>query len=247
MIPEIFETERLMFKPFRDLSEEQKKLIGKSWANPFNARYNSMRDPYGAVNDLASRPEPTFTDLEEYYDYMCYRVAFSKQTGEVVGTCRFGKYHASETLDVWDFGFNVLLNHWGKGYGVEILSAILEQSKKAGAKQMVGGADIENYGSYKAMVRNGFEFVGYDEYGDYAYLLDLQKAPRTKEQIDLEWQKHIERSKKDFGEDKFNRLELINSKIAEMVKRIQNGEDEDILVKEYFEKLNNIEKFKEVN
>ena len=40
MLPEIVETEKLIFKPFRMLKTEEKLEIGKSWANPFNARFN---------------------------------------------------------------------------------------------------------------------------------------------------------------------------------------------------------------
>ena len=109
MTKEFFETERLILKPFSILNEEEKKIVGDSWANPFNARYNAMRDPYGSVEELANLPEPTFSDFNNYYDCMFFRVAFSKENGEIVGTCRFGKYHTCENADVWDFGDNVLL------------------------------------------------------------------------------------------------------------------------------------------
>ena len=238
------ETNRLYFKKFSQLSAEEKKIIGDSWANPFNARYNAMRDPYGAVEELAALCEPTFSNPDDYYDNMFYRVAFDKESGKLVATCRFGKYHASKTADVWDFGFNVVLSSWFKGYGAEILDLITTQAKIRGVKQIRGGADIENYGSYKAMVRAGYKYVGYDEDGDYEYMLDLSEEKPSAEEIDSTWNKHITRTKKDLGEEKFANLEYINKKIFEMVKRIQNGEDEKTLVEEYFAQLNDVEEFK---
>lgn len=241
---EIFESERLILKPFSMLTDEEKQIVGDSWSNPFNARYNAMRDAYGSVEELSKQAEPTFKNLEDYDDCMYFRVAFLKSTGEVVGTCRFGKYYHSKTADFWDFGFNVLLKHWFKGYGVEMVNKIIEIAKSRGVNKINGGADIENYGSYKAMVKNGFDYVGYDDDGDYNYVLNLNKPAKTKEEIDKIWKEHLDRTKKDFGEDKFNRLTKVNEKIAEMVKRIQQGENEDVLIQKYFEELNKIESFK---
>jgi len=244
MINETFESERLTFKPFSSLTEEQKEIIAKSWSNPFNARYNAMKNPRKSVDELCETKEPTFKNLEDYQDCMYFRVAFDKTTDEVIGTCRFGKYHRSKTNDCWDFGFNVLLKYWYKGYGVEIIGKMLELARAEGVKTFVGGADIENYSSYKAMIKNGFEYDGYDEDGDYRYILDLRKPAKTKEEIDNAWLSHLDMTKKDLGVDKFNRLEAINKKIVEMVARIQAGENENELVKVYFEKLNKIEEFK---
>ena len=241
---EIFESERLIFKPFSELSAEEKKIVGDSWSNPFNARYNTMRDAYASVEELAKQPEPTFNNLEDYDDCMYFRVAFLKATGELVATCRFGKYYHSKTADYWDFGFNVLLKHWFKGLGAEMVKTIIEIAKTHGVNKINGGADIENYGSYKAMVKNGFDYVGYDDDGDYKYVLDLNEQGKSKQEIDKVWKEHLDRTKKDLGEDKFNRLAKINEKIAEMVKRIQQGEDEDLLVDKYFKELNKIEPFK---
>lgn len=71
-----------------------------------------MRDARGSVEKLSKSAEPTFQDLSNYSDCMYFRVAFDKTTGEIIGTCRFGKYHRSGTNDCWDFGFNVVLSHF---------------------------------------------------------------------------------------------------------------------------------------
>lgn len=237
MIEKIFESDRLTFKPFTQLTQQEIQIIGDSWANPFNARYNATRDPHDSVKEITTWVEPT-----AWGNY--YRVVYLKGTNTIVGTCRFGKYHDSKSYDVWDFGFNVLLEHWYKGYGAEIIAKIIELAKNNNAKFIRGGADIENYGSYKAMIKNSFVFNGIDSDGDYSYLLDLSKPKLTNEEIANNWNAHLAMSKKDFGAEKFDRLQYINLKIGELVKRVQNGEDINLLTKQYFEQLNQIEEFK---
>lgn len=244
MVDKIFESERLFFKPFSMLTDEEKENIVSSWSNPFNARYNATKDARGDVEELSQSKEPTFQDLNDYSDCMYFRVAMDKNTSEIVATCRFGKHYECKTNECWDFGFNVLLKHWYKGYGVEIISKILELARSEGVKTFIGGADIENFGSYKAMIKNGFEYAGVDKDGDYRYFLDLNMPPKSKNEMESVWLAHLEMAKKDLGVDKFNRLEYINKKISEMVEKIQAGENEELLVKKYFEELNEIEEFK---
>ena len=55
MVLEIMESERLVLKPFNDLTPEQKIELGKSWKNPFNARFNGQKKPFSAVENLSKR------------------------------------------------------------------------------------------------------------------------------------------------------------------------------------------------
>ena len=237
------ETERLIFTSFRDLSEEEKKVLGDSWANPFNARFNGMKDPYGSVEKLSKLQDPTFNNLGDYYDCMYFRVVRDKATNEIVGNCRYGKYYDSEDNSIWDVGCNMLLKYWHSGYGVEVLTKIIELARNSGVKTIIGGADKENFGSYKAMIRSGFMYDCIDEDGDYRYRIDLNKEPLTSDERNKVWNEHLFMVKRDLGEDVFQDLEHINNLISEMVARIHNGEDEEFLVKEYFEMANKIRSF----
>ena len=241
------ETERLILKPFKSLTEEQKEELIKSWDNPFNARFNAEPDSRKSVENLMVSPEPTFTNIgagSEYYsDTMFFRVAYDKITGELIGSCRFGKYPGSETMVTWDFGFNVLLKQWSKGYGTEMVKKIIEITKFKDAKFLRGWADNDNFGSYHAMIKNGFKYIGIDDDEDFEFELDLSKPKLSEEEIEENWQKHIRRYIRRFGKKRYSRLQEINRKIKEMVKRIQAGEDEDTLVQEYFEECNTIEPF----
>lgn len=245
----IIETERLILKPFSSLkdNEQQKEELIKSWDNPFNARYNAEPDSRKSVEDLMAKDEPSFTVIGKgkdfYYDTMFFRVAYDKVTGELIGSCRFGKYPESKTMKKWDFGYNVLLRHWSKGYGTEMVKKIIEIAREEDAKYIRGGADNDNFGSYHGMVKNGFKYIGIDKDKDFEFQLKLSKTP-SKEDCEKEWKKHIKRyikrkSKKGrvFGPEKYEDLQEINRLIKEMVAKIQKGGDEDSLVKQYNEKV----------
>lgn len=246
------ETERLILKPFKSLTEEQKEELIKSWDNPFNARYNAEPDSRKSVEDIIARDEPTFTligeSLESYYDTMFFRVAYDKVTGELIGSCRFGKYPGSKTMDMWDFGFNVLVRHWSKSYGTEMVKKIIEIAKLEDAKYFRGGADNDNFASYHAMAMNGFKRCEKpDDDGDFEYILDLNAPKPTKEEMEQEWANHIkayiERPSENglvFGQEKFDDLQVVSKLTKEMVEKIQSGGDEDALVEEYNNKVEEI-------
>lgn len=236
----------LEFVPFRELTEEELHLIGKSWANPINARYNGMRDPYGSAIELSKLEEPTFIDKDNYYDHNYYRAVFIKRndgTGnrEMIGTCRYGNY------EVWDFGFNILLKHWFEGFGAQILSHIIECEREAGATRIRGGADIENFGSYKAMVRNGFVMSRnpdeeLDSDGDFEYWLeDVQNYTSIAENdVDRNWEYHMERANARLGKIRMQCLDDVNNLVFDLVKKLKAGGDEDKLVAEYMPKIDKL-------
>ena len=82
-----------------------------------------------------------------------------------------------------------------------------------------------------------------DEDGDYRYKLYLNKEPLTFDERNKVWNEHLFMTKRDMGNKAFQDLEHINNLIYEMVSRIHNGENEECLVKEYFEKTSKIREF----
>lgn len=250
MFEQTIKTERLIDKPFSLLTKEQKDEIVKSWKNPFNARFNAINNPSDTIEEISSRKEPTFLVIEKSFesfkDTNYFRAVFDKKTGELIGVCRFGIYYEKQKLDTWDFAlFNVLIKHWGKGYGVEMLSGVCKFAKTKGVKYIYASANNDNFGSYHAMINSGFKYSGLDEDGDFAFRRDLAKPMPTKEEINEEWQKHIRRYIRKFGKRRFDRLNTINKLTKEMHERIKAGEDEDKLVKEYYDICNQIEAFPE--
>lgn len=246
----IVETDRLILKPFKSLSAEQKEELIKSWDNPFNARYNACHDSRKSIEELMKREEPTFSNIKKgsdsYYDTMFFRVAYDKVSEELIGSCRFGKYHGSRTMRTWDFGFNVLVRHWSKGYGTEMVRKIIEIARNEGVTFVRGGADNDNFGSYHAMIKNGFKYYRIDKDKDFEFKLKISRTP-SEEDCKKEWTKHIKRYIKRkskngliFGQEKYDDLQKINMIVKEMVKKIQQGGDEETLVQEYNKKVEDI-------
>lgn len=249
MKEKLFKTERLIEKPFSALTPSEKEEIVKGWKNPFCARFNAINDPSDTVEELSCRKEPTFTIVEKsgesFIDTNYFRAILDKKTNKIVGVCRFGMYYEMQRPDTWDFAlFNVLMKYWGKGYGVEMLSGICEFAKAKGIKYLYGSADNDNFASYHAMIKNGFKYAGFEN-DDFAFRRDFSKPMPTKEEIEEEWQKHIRRYIRKFGKKRFDRLDKINKLIKKMIERMNEGEDEDLLVAEYYPICNEIEEFPE--
>ena len=168
MINEIIKTNNFIFKPFSTLNQKEREIIIKCWKNPFCARFNVIKNPTETVEELASKSEPKFSifgkNLNCWYDTNYFRVVLDKNSGELLGVCRFGMYFEKQDPNVWAFGlFNVVMNRWGEGLGVKILKDVCEMAKSEGVKYLYAGADNDNFGSYRAMIKNGFKYVGLDE------------------------------------------------------------------------------------
>jgi RimJ/RimL family protein N-acetyltransferase len=228
---------RIQFKKFSELSQEEKMIIYNSWSNPINARYNSMKDPMGSIEELYTLTEPTFKNLNDYYDCMYFRVVIDQKTNDIVGTCRYGKYYKTDEDCVWDFGFNVVLKFWYEGYGTEILSKIIDIARASNIKSIVGSADKENFGSYKAMIKNGFEYIGIDDDGDYEYSIDLSKDSPSQVVINHNWNDYIDKLNMDLGKEYIEILEQQNLNIRQLVERLKNEECENILISEFNENI----------
>ena len=250
MFEKTIKTKRLIDKPFSLLTQQQKEKIIQCWKNPFCARFNAINHPSKTIEDLSSRKEPTFSIVEKsresFIDTNYFRAIFNKDTDELIGVCRFGMYYEKQRKDIWDFAlFNVLIEHWGKGYGVEMLSGVCNFAKTKGIKYLYAGANNDNFASYHAMIKSGFKYAGLSD-GDFEYKIDLTLAIPTKDETDQEWNKHIKRYIRKFGKKKYNRLMKINTLTKEMVKRIKNGENETKIIEEYYNICNKIEEFPEI-
>lgn len=176
--------------------------IFMAWNNPQSYRYNAIDWDENCILDISKYSHPS-----EFGMY--YMVLEDKTIGEIVGTCRFGDYNwTSDNTDIWGFGYCVFrgddkefysvedirktyeknglfkdTKFQNKGYGQKMLSMILEFAEKKGIKKIRDGADINNDGSLKVMIKNGFTHLmqedkegnptSVDEDFDYEFSLDL--------------------------------------------------------------------------
>ena len=221
MVDSVIETERLILRRmgydkngFKLTDKARKKevlSVFKSWSNPQNYRYNEITWDIDDVDEMFYYDMPTEWGMH-------YMVVELKETGKIVATCRFGTRYDDETNTVWDFGYNVFRGddkefytldevrsvfkndglrrdelHQGKGYAKEILNTIMNIARKEGIKKLYAGADIDNFASIKAMIKNGFEFDCVDDDGDPCMEYDLTKSSvdLTSKKIDDRWREYL--------------------------------------------------------
>jgi RimJ/RimL family protein N-acetyltransferase len=55
-----------------------------------------------------------------------------------------------------EIGFRFSHEHWGKGYGTEVLEGIIVYSRNLGLKSLIAEVIIDNEGSFKILKRSGF-------------------------------------------------------------------------------------------
>lgn len=219
------ETDRLILRPF---TKEDVDRIHMAWSNPQSYRYNSIDWDKEDVESLVDCELPT-----EYGMYLLVaelkQDVGNLQKGQIVATCRFGSPgYPDNNNEYWGFGYCVFRSddkqeytledirqtykpdgltrdvlYQGHQFGQEILEAIIEKAREVGVEYIEDGADINNHGSLKVMIKNGFvhkveidangNFVDVDEDYDFTYTLDLTKPTEklSKKEVSLRWEEHL--------------------------------------------------------
>lgn len=219
------ETDRLILRPF---TKKDVDRIHMAWSNPQSYRYNSIDWDRSEVERLTETKLPTDYGMYLLVAELKQDVGTLKK-GQIVATCRFGSPgYPENNNEHWGFGYCVFRSddkqeytledirqtykpdgltrdelYQGHQFGQEILEAIILEAKKAGVKFIEDGADINNHGSLKVMIKNGFvhkmemdkdgNLVDVDDDYDFTYTLDLTKPTEkpTKEEISRRWEEHL--------------------------------------------------------
>ena len=148
----IFETERLVFRPFEP---GEGQLIYSLNEDPEITRYTG--DP---VRDL-DHAEEILREviLPQYSLYNHGRWAVHTKPGmEFIGWCGL-KYRPE--LDEIDLGYRFMKQAWGKGYATEAAMASIKYGfEQLGMKRIVGRAMPGNIASIKVLEKCGMKFIG---------------------------------------------------------------------------------------
>ena len=129
MLFNCYKTERLII---RDMLEEDAKAVFEIWSNEANEEY--MSDPVSSEEEIKSFCiENKKSDNHNYL-----AVATLKETGEIIGTCCFGRTN--------------------KGYATEIVKSIIAFGRILGIKDFVSSCATENIASAKVMEKSGMKF-----------------------------------------------------------------------------------------
>lgn len=156
-------TERLIIRP---VNPSDANAIFAIWnAKENRATIGGHEDTYEEVVELCNNKTRTI-------ELGVVRAVTLKETGEIIGTCRFGNYGKP----YWDFGYNIKSSHWNQGYATEVLNGIIKFGKEEyGVKRFIGGALKENIASQRVMEKCGLKFCGLDSDGDPDYELLIKE------------------------------------------------------------------------
>lgn len=143
------ETPRLIIRSTR---EADGPFCLSIWLDPEMGRY--LSDP---PLELADERELNFAvGIEEQEGWYPY-VAISKETGEGVGTC---SAVPMEDPKHWDLGYCIHKKYWRKGYGFEMVKALIDFGYENGARIFTANVARENAGSNALERKLGFHAAG---------------------------------------------------------------------------------------
>ena len=69
--------------------------------------------------------------------------------------------------DIWDFGYNLRRDCWGRGYTTEAMKAIIDFARRRGAKVFAAHHAVDNPASGRVMEKCGLTFRHYGEYSKF--------------------------------------------------------------------------------
>lgn len=164
------ETKRLNL---RTTCRDDLDAVAAIWGDFEGGKY--MSDPY-----YTSGEELTVL-LEDTPDWpIYYFVAVLKDTDIVMATCSLGKEHPDSAL--WSIGYTVQKAHWGNGYAVEMVHALIDFARSLGIQTLTSPVAQANVTSNRVMEKCGFVIDHTDSfrksgtdivYPSYVYILQL--------------------------------------------------------------------------
>lgn len=163
-------TSRLIIRNYR---KEDLPFVSAMWFDKENGKY--MSDPEEAfIDDVYAKALNEMEDSPDGY----YLVAVGKEDGKILGTCCM----FPDGEGVYDIGYCVKKEYWKQGLGSEILEALIQWIRQAGAKEITAEVAKINAGSnallrkYHFAVKKESEYKKYHmdiQFSSYIYSLSL--------------------------------------------------------------------------
>ncbi len=92
----------------------------------------------------------------------CRWKVVEKSSGEIVGSCGFGKLAETEEIEL---GYLLAQKHWGKGFATEAAGVCLKFGfEKLNFREIIALTDVRNFASQKVLEKIGFEKRGVEIY-----------------------------------------------------------------------------------
>lgn len=148
------ETERLGFSKWTGRDGELAECL---WGDPEVTRYICARGTFSPA-EVAARLEAEVRSEAECG--VQYWPLFARATGEFLGCCGL-RPHGGR---VYEIGFHLRPEHWGRGYAREAAEAVMAFAfRTLGAEGLFAGHNPRNAASRRLLGRLGFVYTG-DEY-----------------------------------------------------------------------------------
>lgn len=142
-------TERLILREVRMSDAED---VYRIWSNPSNDLY--MRDGVDNLEQVKF-----IIDIQIRKDNSFLYIALLDE--EIIGTCVFGETELKGQLNL---GYSIAEEHWGSGYGTEMVETIIELGIYNGYGSFIADCAVENLASARVLEKVGMDFVGFGEF-----------------------------------------------------------------------------------
>ena len=149
-------TERLGFSHWK---KDDAELAYSLWGNKNVTKYLSASGTFTA-GEVTERLKLEI-DNEKIYGIQYWPV-FELETGGFAGCCGLRPYKSSEKI--YEIGFHLIPEYWGKGYGKEAAEAMIKYAfEELGAEKLFAGHNPANTASARLLTKLGFIYTD-DEY-----------------------------------------------------------------------------------
>ncbi len=165
------ESERIILRPLK-INDAQE--VFENWTNDSEVA-KFMR--WSVHKDISDTVEWVKTE-EENVDGDNYNWGFVlKSTGKIFGS---GGFHYKKEHEVYELGYNIMRDEWGKGLTTEACIPMLEFAKNVlKVKKIFCCHAVDNLGSENIINKLGFIFTGNGEYSSF----DGERTFKTKDYI----------------------------------------------------------------
>lgn len=151
------ESERLEFATW---SEEDRPLASALWGDPEVTKWISSKG-FLSEDEIEARLEQEIKRQQELG--VQYWPLFEKESGVFVGSCGLRPYSPDE--EIYELGFHLTRDHWGKGYAMEAARAVIRYAfEELQVKALFAGHHPKNEVSRHMLSKLGFEYVRDERY-----------------------------------------------------------------------------------
>ncbi len=131
--------------------EDAKAMLKNFWSQADTAKF-MLWEPSKTLKEAKERMQKTLNFQKHNFAYFVYE----KSSGEPIGIAGL-KEEENEVFQ--DCGIGIGRDYRGKGYGKQILKALIRLAKKLGAKKLVCSCDHENLPSAKMQLACGLKYT----------------------------------------------------------------------------------------